>query len=289
MEITVVTSVDANYLLALASMAASLNQNSSMGRQIHLAIIDGGVELADRHRIEQVFSGPARRLSWLTPNLEDLVGLKVDFHVSRATYFRLQITKLLPESVNKAIYLDCDTIVQQNIEHLWEIDLGTMALGAVQDRGIRIVSSEEGLRNFRELGLDPMQQYFNGGVLVLNLDRWREQQISQQILQYLRSHRSFIKWWDQDAMNAVLAKEWVNLDPRWNYIVSPVDFYRDDPTINLSAQYIIHYATELKPWKVGYQHRAKEIFFGYLDATPWSGWRPDVNSESSLRRGELSA
>ncbi|MGH7426947.1 MAG: glycosyltransferase, partial [Candidatus Methylomirabilaceae bacterium] len=76
--------------------------------------------------------------------------------------------EILPNRVEKAIYLDSDLVVHGNIAELWGVGLGGKPLLAVQDEGARTVGSPWGLRNYSELGLDPSAMYFNSGVLVFD-------------------------------------------------------------------------------------------------------------------------
>ena len=136
--------------------------------------------------------------------------------------------------------------------------------------------------NFRELGLKPDAAYFNAGILLVDLDAWRRENLSTRMLECLDQHRQHVRWWDQYALNVVLAGRWGQLDPRWNqgshvfiyptWEQSPLDRQtfeqmRDDP-------YIVHYTTRFKPWRPLCPHPLGKLYFEYLDRTAWAGWRP---------------
>jgi lipopolysaccharide biosynthesis glycosyltransferase len=187
---------------------------------------------------------------------------------------------LLPTHFSKAIYLDSDLIVQGNIEELWNIDLGDNYLLAVQDLGAPYVSSPRGLTNYRQLGIPPEYKYFNAGVLVLNLEKWRADEMSEKILEYVVNNKQHIRWHDQDALNAMLAGKWGELDPRWNQIpylfkyssweASPfTENVFNDLTHN---PFIVHFATRDKPWHESCNHPQKDLFFQYLDDPIWATW-----------------
>ena len=135
--------------------------------------------------------------------------------------------------------------------------------------------------NFRELGFKPEAAYFNAGVLLIDLAAWRVADVSRRLLECLEEHRRHVVFWDQYALNVVLAGRWGQLDLRWNqgshvfhyptWEQSPFDRQtyeqvRRDP-------YIVHFTTRAKPWRAC-RHPLRGEFFKYLDRTAWAGWRP---------------
>ncbi|WP_084797857.1 glycosyltransferase family 8 protein [Neobacillus mesonae] len=74
--------------------------------------------------------------------------------------------------------------------------------------------------------------YFNAGVLLMNLQKWRENKISSQVIQYIKEHPKLIKLMDQDALNAVLYDKCLKLEPKWNYTKGVMKRYNlDNPAI----------------------------------------------------------
>ena len=88
----------------------------------------------------------------------------------------------------RIIYLDSDVIVEADISDLWMSDFESNYVLAVQDLINPFVSSPLGLRNWRELGMNADSKYFNAGVLVLNADRWRKENVADRLVQYLRDN-----------------------------------------------------------------------------------------------------
>lgn len=141
-----------------------------------------------------------------------------------------------------------------------------------------------GLRNYRELGINPNYKYFNAGLLVINLDKWRRDNIGEKVVKFLQDNKDYVRDHDQDGLNGVLAGQWGELDPRWNQMPriytysswedSPYD--RESYNALLHDPYIIHYTTPPKPWQRGCPHPAIDLFFQYLDQTAWSGWRNTI-------------
>jgi lipopolysaccharide biosynthesis glycosyltransferase len=116
----------------------------------------------------------------------------------------------------------------------------------------------------------------------MDVEKFRKDNISEKIIEYIAKNRKYINWWDQDGFNAILFDKWKEIDPRWNQPYHIYDFASwkespfDEETYNklINQPHIIHYNTYMKPWLYYCNHPRKDIFFHYLDMTKWAGWRP---------------
>lgn len=219
--------------------------------------------MAERERVEAAIVDGSQSIAWIDPRLKPLENLRVDHHITVASYFRLLIPEALPSELSRCLYLDADLIVRKSLEELWSSSLGGSALGAIQDSGVQTVGSDSGLLNYRELRLLGDEEYFNAGVLLMDLDLWRSKDLADQALRYAREQYEFIRWHDQDALNAIFAGDWHKLDSKWNKIVSPVGLYAEHDT-DYSQAAVVHYATSAKPWHIDYSHPAGELFQSYV-------------------------
>lgn len=279
-SIVVVCAADDGYAMPLAVVIRSALENLRGDRIITFFIIDGGISKKNKQKILKVSNSKQCTIKWLQPPDAILDKLTISGHIKVAAYYRIFIPDILPNNYSKAIYLDSDLIVQEDLGKLWDINIGENYLLAVQDLGIPYVSSTYGLKNYQELGIPAHYKYFNSGVLVLNLEKMRVESISTQIIQYLEENKEHIRWWDQDGLNAVLAGKWGELEPRWNQVPSFYIYsWKDSPfsqevfTNALKDPYIIHFASSNKPWNSIVAHPANDLFFHYVDMTPWIGWR----------------
>lgn len=294
-HIVVVCAADDAYAMPLAVTMSSAIENLNENYKIILFIIDGGIKKKNRQKILKSLSCDKCEVEFLPVpqslikeikeshnNLknEDRNKTRQMDHISIASYYRLVIPELLPHWIEKVIYLDCDLVVKGDLKQLWQIDLRENYVLAAQDVSIRYVSAPSGLLNHEELGISPESKYFNAGVLAINLKKWRDSKITTKAIKYFKQNKECVRWHDQDVLNAILAGQWEELDPKWNFQpmidayssweVSPFseDVYND----LMRAPYIIHYVTRLKPWNFHYTPY-KEYFFQYVDKTLWSGWR----------------
>jgi lipopolysaccharide biosynthesis glycosyltransferase len=299
--IVVVCAADNNYAMPLAVTMRSALENLKSDHKILFFIIDGGITDLNKQKILKSLIPEKCEVEYIQisdslildltevhkPIESQIVSTKANY-VSIASFYRLLIPKLLPEQLEKVIYLDCDLVVKEDLEQLWQIDIGENYVLAVRDTWIPSISSPTGNLNYQELGLDPDAPYFNAGILVINLNKWRANSFSTKAIEYFRQNQEYIGWYDQGLLNALLVGQWGQLDPRWNF--NATSFYDYASAGYLSWEnietflsediyqkvvrepYIIHFVSAKKPWTSRHCPR-KEDFFKYVDMTAWSGWR----------------
>ncbi len=281
-NITVVCAADNNYAMPLAVTACSILKNLTADRKLNLYVLDGGIEPRNIDKLLQSLNSPRCNVKFA-----DTKGLFREVptygHFSEAIFHRLLIPELMPKDLHKVIYLDCDLLVLTDIGELWNIEIGDRHLLAVRDFSMPTIS--KGVPNHQELGIPATSKYFNSGVLVFNLDKWREDNTSSKIIEYLTKPREHTLFGDQEALNAMLWDKWSELDPKWNYLFhesSKLERVFVDSLKEICGEfncqdiinnpYIIHFADNRKPW-LWRRHSRKQLFYKYLDLTAWSGWR----------------
>ncbi|MCM0592691.2 MAG: glycosyltransferase family 8 protein [Gloeotrichia echinulata IR180] len=282
--IVVVCAADNNYAMPLAVTVRSALANLKSNRKMSLFILDGGISKFNQRKIIKSLPSEQVDISWIKIDNRVLDNLVLTRHLTVTCYYRLLITKFLSQELDKVIYLDSDMVVTGNLENLWNIDLGNNYVLAVQDDVELYISMSSGLRNYHELGIDPDSKYFNSGLLVINLEKWRSENIGEKVIEYVKHNREYVQN-DQDGLNAVLAGKWGELHPRWNQMprIYHYSSWKDSPFAEdiynelLHQPNIIHFTNSPKPWcsglRVECQHPQKDLFFHYLDMTDWSGWR----------------
>lgn len=289
---------DNNYVRPLAVMLQSAAEHLRIGSKLRVILFDGGIDETSWHGLKESLFDLPIDVSVIRPDQSQIDDLMTSHHITHTAYLRLLAAKLLPDSVDKVIYLDSDVLVQDDLNKLWDLEIGNNFCLAVPDIACPFVDSRMAdsnykksspylaaispIQNWRELGLDPSQHYFNSGVMVLNLKRWRKENVEQKLLACLRDNSRYVWCWDQYALNVVFAGQWARLPMRWNLGAhafefpdethSPVDRAEFNAMHNNPA--IIHYTTEWKPWDYRPMHPMWPAFFDYLDKTAWKGWRP---------------
>jgi lipopolysaccharide biosynthesis glycosyltransferase len=279
-SIVLVCAADDNYSMPLAATTRSVVASMRNPQNLSLYIIDGGISKVNKERIIQNLKSEQVKVTWVKAHRSQFKNMQISSTVTIAAYYRLLIPAILPTNIEKAIYIDSDVIVRSDIEALWQQDIRDNYLLAVQDMGAPLVSSPRGLVNYQELGIPADCKYLNSGVLVLNLKKWRQDNTSLEVIKYLNDYKQYVRWFDQDGLNAVLAGKWGELDARWNQMPYLFRFgsWQESPFSEeeynnlLNHPYIIHYSTREKPWNDNCNHPQKELFYEYLDKSIWSNW-----------------
>lgn len=196
-------------------------------------------------------------------------------HISMATYYRIFLESILPEDISKVLYLDCDLIVNGPVSPCWNTDISRYAIGCVED----MWSGKA--ENYARLNYDASYSYFNAGVLLVNLSRWREIKLQEKAMQYIPEHIDKLVFNDQDVLNVLLYDKKLFLPFRYNVQdgflrrkrrIRPASIPLLDK--ELEHPVIIHYTGGKKPWQYKSQHPYKNLYFRYLDMTEWKGERP---------------
>lgn len=161
-------------------------------------------------------------------------------YFSMTTYFRLFIASLYPQ-YNKAIYLDSDIVVLRDIAELYNIDLGDNLVGAVPDD---IIQKNKVFQEYVEkvVGVSSYRNYFNAGVLVMNLEKLRNYHFEEKFV-YLLGTVKYAAIQDQDYLNRICKGRVKLIDFGWNIMPSASAKEIEEENIKL-----IHYNYQYKPW-----------------------------------------
>ena len=130
-----------------------------------------------------------------------------------ATAYNVLAPEYLLQNEARAIYMDADMVVMEDLTSLWEHQLDT-AVGAVLDAHIVWMSSPSMWRPWREEKVDPMTPYLNTGLMLIDLERWRRESLTGRTLEYLEKYT--LPCVDQDALNFALNGAFDQLHPRYN-------------------------------------------------------------------------
>ncbi len=276
--------VDEMFALGCAVMIRSLLNSLPQDRRIALHLMHGEIAADTSEKMLASWNDPRLTVTWIDVRSMLPEGLMVT-EKSQATYYRLLLPMVLPNTCSRVLYLDTDMLILADITSLWETDLRGNIVAAAPDLAVRTFGHPRwGIKNFSELGFSADQPVFNGGVMLIDLDTWRSKNISGQVLDFSLARAADVRLWDQDGLNVALAFHWLRLDPRWNsttegirasgwtVTLNPLRWF-SIKSVERSAK-ILHFIGN-KPWYPGCQHPRRELFYRFLDRTVWSGYRPD--------------
>ncbi|MEO8193790.1 MAG: glycosyltransferase family 8 protein [Gemmatimonadales bacterium] len=283
-RITVACAANGAYAMPLAVMLRSAAENLRADRHLLAYVVDDGIGSGDKRRISDSLPGNTS-VEWVAPARTGFSGLPLWGRMPVTTYDKMMVAQILPRTVKKVIWLDSDVLVLGDLTELWNSANGAHTMAA-RDSLVPSVASRFGIAAYRDLGLPPDSQYFNAGMMVIDADLWRTDEVSRRALEYLRKYRGRVFFWDQEALNAVLAGKWKPADARWNWSAS-TDRVRGSTSLHLGPGVlpsIIHFNGRIKPWTVHDATEFTALWFRFLDRTAWKGWRPS----RTLRRSAVA-
>ena len=254
-------SSDDNYLPFLAVSVRSLIENASDAYQYRIHVLNDGLDPRRWERIRAMARKNVEICSVAVGEsirpLAERLNLRDYYTVS--IYYRLFIASLFPQ-YPKAIYLDADIAVNGDISELYEIPLGNCLAGVVSDA---VIAGHRDFRRYAEEGLGiPYRRYFNSGVMLMNLDLFRLEQIERRFVDLLQTYHFDTVCPDQDYLNVLCRGRVLYLDQGWNKMSVDENYY--------DVPYLIHYNMFYKPWlyrSVAYS----EYFWKYAAMTPFYG------------------
>jgi lipopolysaccharide biosynthesis glycosyltransferase len=144
-----------------------------------------------------------------------------------------------------------------NIEELYNQKLNNFPLGAIKDQYENRI-----LKNFFYSGLN---SYFNAGVMLIDLKKWRKVKITKKSLEFIKEHKKDLKLHDQDVLNGLFKNNWQSLNKKFN-------FSAKNKSIP-SNVVILHYLTKEKPWSYLYEYKNKKYYWKYLKLSPWPDFK----------------
>lgn len=268
----IVCATDDNYVQHCGVMLTSLFENNR-DEIINVYLLTEGLSNESMAAIQRIIERYNAFFYYCQINAAffDKCPIRKNDHVSIATYYRFVIPQVLPLTESKVLYLDCDIIIRKQISELWNIDLTDYAIAAVDET---ICQSQE---VFRRLQYDAKYGYFNAGVMLINVEYWRQNSISENLFNYVNLNTDKIILHDQDTLNAVLHDCWLPVVTTWNMGET---FYRAciEPDNQELFRYlkdpaILHYTWRPKPWNYGSCHPLKNEYFKYLALTQWRNFR----------------
>ena len=267
---------DNSYLPYCSAVIASIIDNNKK-EEIIFHILCSGCSEGNEKLVTNWMSGLSDKYNVRFYHIDE--GKFADFsvehaYVTIATYFRLALPDLFPD-VDKVLYLDCDVIVNGSLKELWETDIGDYAMAGVLDRHCGSI------RLYNRLGYPLEFGYVNAGVLLINLKKWREENLFKKALELARRIPNQLKNHDQDILNTLFFDKKLILDFKYNlleyYLFVEDWLYMDRkyyPQIIQACKnpVIIHFCLPVKPWHYECTNPFKSLYYKYRAMTPW----PDV-------------
>lgn len=279
MELNLLISSDANYLPHAATALTSVCEHNRR-HAITIYYLHTGLSADDFARMSAHVERYGARVVFILADDARLRRFRTGAHFTTPTFYRILCADVLPPGVDRVLYIDCDVVVRADVADICAVDLAGCPVAAVADA---FVGSAPWLQQLNALGGAEMGDYFNSGVLVIDLERYRSAGIGPAALELLDRHHADFTYADQDALNIALARRWLPLPARWNVqsLWYSLDFciraasrppeWRLEYVNAIKNPAIIHYAAPSKPWHFMNTHPMKGEYWKYRRLTPYAG------------------
>lgn len=274
----VMYATDDNYVRHLTISLISLLENTNFP-DFNIYIISNNVsadnlkyllEIGKRYTKDIIIIDASKALKSLPANLNTA-------NLSISTYIRLFSASLIPNGINKLLYLDCDTYIRTDIKNLFDISMSDFMIAGIEDTMYPHMKTN--------IGLDSDARYINAGIVLINLDSWRKENIQDKFIEFIDKYNGDVPHLDQGVINGVLKSRIKYLPLKYN-VQSPIYAFHKSSRLlsffNAGRYYskeeiveakndpaIIHFTSFFtgRPWEKGCIHPLRNLYRDTLGKT----------------------
>lgn len=243
----IVFATNDNYAKYLVVALQSLVENSNKNYFYNIAVFHSGLSQKSKNDILSVKS---ENISIKFINVNQYIqsiNLYSKAHYSTEMYYRILIPRLFPNA-HRVLYLDCDIVILRDVADIFQEQIGDNYIAAIHNY------VGQGMYNYlQKMGINP-DDYFNSGVLLINVDKWNSLHLEQKCFDLVEKYTQ-LACPDQDILNMVCKDNVKYIDGGWNFmwqsaignsnVLSQYKALQEKSKQNIS---IVHYTSAIKPW-----------------------------------------
>jgi len=270
---------DNNYIWIMGISVISLFENNKHIDELTVCLLGENISDESKRTLHNIAYKYDRKIEVIDVPELDIPETLVSARWPLSAFTRLFSGMLLPENIDRILYLDCDTIIAGNIEQLNNVNFDNDIVLGVKDC---IGGSYK-----KNIGLKENDVYINAGVLMLNLKALRKINIKSSIDSYMKRYIKLINYADQDILNGIFKGRIGVIDPEYDVMTidvvhsydeifklrKPTNFYdRTEMAAAIRNPVIIHYTTNMRvirPWYNDSDHPLRDQFRKYMAMSPW--------------------
>jgi lipopolysaccharide biosynthesis glycosyltransferase len=289
---------DDNYVKPTAVSMMSLLENHPEN-DIFMHIFDFGMSPEPRNILQSLCSKKNAALEFIPFNEEQANGLQSNNHWPLGVFAKYWIPNYAQgHGIDKAIWLDGDTIVDGDIRRLWSIDLDDNYLAGGKELGWEALKACYGMSH--------QISSLNSGVLLFNCKKMYNDNLLHKILQKAAELRGIAISVDQDALSFATADHQVilpmefNFQTYYHYVYSMTAAGADEDTkksvmaislrsvrehvpLPIRDVLVYHYEGPIKPWSFKAIGPYNEKWYRYLRLTPYWGVKEALKAEYAMQ------
>ena len=259
----ILVAVNQKYVPQLKTLLFSLGQNNPQKNNIYLMSSE-----LKQNTIEELTLFAENRcnssLHILAVDPEQFKNAKILSHFSVEMYYRIFAVEYLPSDMDRILWLDADIIVKESISEFYQSDFKGKSLVVCSHRELDENYQAATIDAVKRLGLNSDTEYFNSGVILMNLEKMRKEFDSEKTFRLIEAYRECLVYPDQDILNLLYEKD-VRYEDKmiYNYQVHYNWTYEEEKEFIEKKVKILHYVGPVKPW--GYQtyHFSYDYYWKY--------------------------
>ncbi len=264
--LNILVCLDSNYINPLKVMLYSLfsnNENSNFDIYLmHSKIPQDKLNSLNDYIVS---NWPNNSFYPIKVSSDDFKNAPVVSYYSEEMYYRLFAHKYLPKNMERILYLDPDILVINEINDLYNVDFGNNLFAACHHNKIFI----KGINKIRLLQYQ-IEEYYNSGVLMMNLTEQRKRIEEKEIYDFIEKNKAILILPDQDILNSLYSKDIKDVDEiLYNYDTRFYTYYKFLSKGKVDMDYIfdntviLHFCGKKKPWKKPYSGEFYSLYKHY--------------------------
>ena len=266
--LNLLVSIDQNYLFRLQILLTSIAVNNPK-EKINLYLMYANISQDKLKCVEVQCDRLGYALFPVQVDSSLFENAPVTKRYPKEMYYRLLAPHILPEMPDRILYLDPDILVINPLRPLWETNLNDYLFAAASHTGITDIAND-----VNRIRLNTESDYFNSGVLLMNLKLCRKEIVPKEVFDFAKEHKKELLLPDQDILNALYGERIFPVDDAvWNYDARNYSRYllrssgKTDMNWIISNTAILHFCGRAKPWKPGYPYRFGILYKHYEHLT----------------------
>lgn len=277
MILNVMYSCNENYIIQAGVSIISLCENNKEFEKINIHFVEDNLSDESKQQLEDLVISYRNNISFY--KFHDVcksININSEGRHPKTIYAKLFMGFL--KDVDKIIYLDCDCCIDKSLYDLWKLDMGENIIA-----GVAMPFTKE---NKKTIGISEDAHYICDGVVLLDLVKWRENNMEKKSLELLNKYNGNPPMLSEGIINYICQNKILLLEPKYNLMpfmilldrkkiikLFQTDIYytQEELTEAKNNASIIHYINELytRPWNKNCDHPLKDIYLKYFQVSPW--------------------
>lgn len=259
--------IDANYINPFKTMLHSFFTSNPNEKNVTLYLLHSEISSDKLDDLQEYCTCFGAKLIPLTVDPALFEHAPTSKRYPKEMYYRLLSPLILPQDLSRILYLDPDILIINPIKALWNMDLCGNTFAAASHTGLTDITNEI---NFARLNIE--HEYFNSGVMLIDLDKARKVINADKIFQCVTENERDLILPDQDVFNIMYGSQTLSIDDViWNYDVRHYSKYmvrstgKHDISWTMKNTVVLHFCGKNKPWNENYQNPFGILYRHYMN------------------------